>query len=174
MNQVAASEPEKKLAPKPRNKRPVKQQVNKLKTNRRELADFKRQFHSITPEAAHSVEDTLKPEYWAHVAPNFRIGDRIEAIWEDGSKFLEYTVMETGEAWVKVVVINEVKLTKDGKAEQKDEVEVKQDYKAKYINRHSGWGVIRTSDNVRLEENLDSKEAAENWISEYKGKVIGT
>lgn len=150
-----------------------KNDIYKLKSLRLQLAEFKRQYHFAMPEANHPVKDTLKPEYWAHVASKMQMNDRIEAIWEDGSKLVEYTVIETGEAWAKVAIINEVNLLKAGETDKPAE-DKGADYEVKWNGRYDKFIVVRLSDNTKLAKDFDTKEAADTWLVEHKGKILGT
>ena len=153
-----------KLAPKNKLK-PVENPVHKLHLNRFKKAEFHRQYFHITPAAKDTVKDTLRPEYWAHVADKLAITDRIEALWEDGTKFTEYKVLDKGPAWAKVVIINNVDLSK---AETSDTPEAETAYLVEYGNHQVKYIVTRISDKMRVSQDHPTKEAAEQWLTEHR------
>ena len=53
-----------------------------LTQNRIEQAEFVRPVFCVSPTAGTKPEDLLKPEYWTHVARQFKPGSRIEALCE--------------------------------------------------------------------------------------------
>lgn len=153
-----------KLEPKGKLK-PVKTTVKKLHTNNLKQAEFARQNFRILPESDHTVADTVRPEYWAHVAAKLVITDRIEALWKDSTRFVEYIVTDVGPQWAKVVIINDVDLTK---AEESKAPEKATEFEVSYGNNQDRYIVTRLSDGLRISKDHQTRDAAELWLSEHK------
>lgn len=141
-----------------------KDSVKKLHISRFKNSEFARQSWFTTPAQGDSVEDTLKPEYWSHVAASVAINSEIKALWEDGSRYAEYVVLRKGSNWLNVALINEVDLTKKSKkTEKKDE-----EYEVYFINQHHKFGVRRVSDNKQLKKGIETRDAAEEWLASHR------
>ncbi len=153
-----------KLEPKGKFK-PISNPIQKLTVARFKQAEFARQFLRVIPAEKHTVEDTLKPEYWANVTDKIQITDRIEAIWEDNSIFAEYIVTDVGPTWAKVILINEVDLTK---AKVSTPPEKPSEYKISFGGNLLRHVVVRLSDGKRISEDHATSEAAEQWLSDHK------
>jgi len=156
--------PQGKLKPKSKLE-PVKNPVHKLSVGSFKVAEYARQFLRVIPSEHHTINDTLKPEYWAHVSTKLQITDRVEAIWADNTKFAEYIVVDVGPQWAKVVITNEVDLSKASKSK---EPEKPNEYEVKYGNHITKYVVVRLSDNMKISQDHANKEAAEQWLAEHK------
>jgi hypothetical protein len=122
---------------------PVDRPLYKLGLNGFQQAEFARQFLRILPDHTHTVADTLRPEYWAHVAEKLQITDRIEALWKDNTRFAEYIVIDKGPQWVKVVLME-------------------------YGNHEVKYVVVRLSDNTRISDGHKDREDAEAWLADHR------
>ncbi len=129
-------------------------------------ASFANRQWCCTPEAGVSIEEILKPEYWAHVSAKMITGDTIRAIPEDMAFFLELLVIDTSKQWAKVKEIHRVLLT----AEEASPIEEDIDFEVKFRGARR-WSVVRKSNNAVEAENMASKADAFAWISEYAKKM---
>ena len=153
-----------KLEPKGKLK-PVKNAVKKISIHKLQRAEFARQHLRILPSPDHTLEDTLKPEYWAHVTNKVVVSDRIEALWEDSSKFVEYIVLDVGSQWVKVAKISEVDLSKTDKAPAPEQ---ESEYEIKWADISTKYTIIRLSDGQRMSDGHKTKDSANAWLAEHK------
>jgi hypothetical protein len=144
---------------------PVDRPLYKLGLNGFQQAEFARQFLRILPDHTHTVADTLRPEYWAHVAEKLQITDRIEALWKDNTRFAEYIVIDKGPQWVKVVLIADVDFTK---VKESKAPEQKTNFKVEYGNHEVKYVVVRLSDNTRISDGHKDREAAEAWLADHR------
>lgn len=137
-----------------------------LPPQRRQLADFGKQHHVVTVEAAEFTEDFLKPEFWALVAKEFKVGDTIE-IRDDGMTFwAEYLVLGCGATWAKVSKLRSYALVPE---EQRS---VAPDFKVEYKGPHRKYCVIRLSDKSIVHEGEQDAAAANRWLESY-AKTVG-
>tara|TARA_R110000751_G_scaffold146443_2_gene250414 strand:- start:140 stop:655 length:516 start_codon:yes stop_codon:yes gene_type:complete len=153
-----------KLEPKGKFK-PVEDAVKKLSGSGIKQADFARQLLRILPEQNHTVEDTLRPEYWAHVAPKLQITDKIEALWKDNTRYAEYIVVDKGTQWAKVVLISDVDFSKS--KETKAPKQPTQ-FAVSYGNHEVKYIVTRLSDGERMSKDHKTQEDAEAWMAEHR------
>jgi hypothetical protein len=127
-------------------------------------AEFVRTSYAATPEHGVSVDDVLVPEFWAHVAKQFKVGDRIE-VKPDGADWLaEFYVLKVDVHGVHLVLLNKYELVASNKAPavaNDDEYEINFGGAAK-------WRVIRKSDREVMVKGLGSKAECETWLAEQK------
>lgn len=127
-------------------------------------AEFVRTAYAATPEHGASVDDILAPEFWAHVAKQFKAGDRIE-VKPDGADWLaELYVLKVDVHGVHLALLNKYELSAVNKAPavaNDDEYEINFGGAAK-------WRVIRKSDREVMVKGLASKAECETWLAEQK------
>lgn len=127
-------------------------------------AEFVRTVHAATPEHGASIDDVLVPEFWAHVAKQFKPGDRIE-VKPDGADWLaELYVLKIDVHGVHVALLNKYELSASSNAPavaNDDEYEINFGGAAK-------WRVIRKSDREVMVKGLASKVECESWLAEQK------
>lgn len=123
--------------------------------NRLTSAEFNRTVWQAQPEPGTTLEEMLKPEYWAHVAKNLKKGDRIEIVSGDGEWFAELHVRGSNGASANVFPLRHV--TFGAKAQTDAGVEIKH-------RGAAGWSVIRKSDKKVLHEKAETREDAESWL----------
>ena len=127
-------------------------------------AEFVRTAYAATPEHGASVDDILVPEFWAHVAKQFKPGDRIE-VKPDGADWLaELYVLKTDVHGLHVALLNKYDLVPANTAPvvaNDDEYEINFGGAAK-------WRVIRKSDREVMVKGLGSKAECESWLAEQK------
>lgn len=137
-----------------------------LKEARLRAADYWRTQWAINPEFGVTVEDMLKPEYWAHVSAKLRPWDRIEARAEDGSYMVEFVVLDSAKTWAKVAIIGQPTYFKENVGPA--DVTVDDKYMAQWKGPARKWIVTRKADKATLKEELPTKADALRWISEHE------
>lgn len=165
-------------------------QKKEVKTARKILAnELKRGevarplYRVIVKEDATTVQDVLRPEYWAHVAPTFSKDTWafaiVELIWQDGSKYLEVMVMEAGNNYAKVKTVNFIDFEKQSitfegntpiRGEAVEEGQPEDEENDDYEVKHRGgakWSVLRKADKQVMVEGLASKADANTWLTEH-------
>lgn len=136
----------------------------KILQNRIRPAEYDRTIFATNPEAGTTLEDMLAPEYWSHVAKNFKPGSRIEVTAEDGSWFAELYVRRASANAALVVVLRHFDFT-SGKAAQPEAAAEHTDFTVKFRGG-AGWSVVRNSDKAIMFENGKTREQAESWVAE--------
>ena len=117
-----------------------------------------------------TIEDTLKADFWAHHADRLDKGNKIEALWEDMSRYASYIVLSVGTAWVKVVLLEDVSLS-----EASVTVDAPKEDTSKYVIKFSGqkqWCIYRKTDGERLKSGYLTEGEANVALTEL-AKEIG-
>lgn len=141
-----------------------KNPVRKISLLNFKQAEFARQFIRILPDETHTIKDMLRLEYWAHISTRLQIGDRIEAFWDDSSRFAEFIVLDVGPQWAKVALLSEVDLTK--KVKEQTPGATKQ-FEVKWGGNLVKYTVLRLSDKVQVSKDHATRESAEKWIAQH-------
>lgn len=140
----------------------------KLTMNNMQEADFTRNIFAITPEQGTTLQDMLKPEYWAHVATKLRPNSRIEVVAEDSTWFAELFVVSVGRTWAQVSLLRFVELT---------ESVVPAIPSAKFVIKWRGAKhkhcVMRVADNAVLHDGFATAADANKWMVEYEAQIEG-
>jgi hypothetical protein len=110
--------------------------------------------YSVQPYPGTTVEDVIKPDYWKHVAHNFKADDEIRMVPEDQSwrAHLYVTHAQHGEMFVQVLSHNNLSAM-DPALLQTEEYEVKWRGVKKF-------SVVRKKDNAVIKEDIATKEQA--------------
>lgn len=164
-------------------------------------AEFSRaHFRVIVTDLETTIDDILKPEYWVNCGATLKGSGQhpfpiIEMIWQDGSRYIELVSIDANNLWAKVKVLRDIDLRGDQRQEkpaakatsspakntpatgaQDGEGSGEDDgspLEIKYINQHTKFCVVRKSDGERLNEGLETKEAAQEWIEAYNKSMAG-
>jgi len=140
-----------------------------LHQSRFALASFKFNVYSVVIPETDTLEDCQKPEYWAHVASKLRAGDEIRIVNDQSSLYARFYVLEAGNIWAKVAVIETAELSAAA-AVSGDGVKVE----VKFAGPHHRWRVTRLAGGNReiLQANFETEDAAKVWAADYV-KTIG-
>jgi hypothetical protein len=137
--------------------RPIKQ----LAPQRRKLAEYARQHHVVTVEDAEHPEDFLQPEFWALIAKDMQVGDRVDVQDDELTFFGEYLVMACDRTWAKLHKLHETALVPP------KEAAVSPDFDIQYKGPHLKYCVIRKSDKSIVHEGAASRVDANSWLLGY-------
>jgi hypothetical protein len=128
---------------------------------RHKLAEHDFVQHSVTVEAGHTIDDVLKPEYFAHVAAKFKPYDEISVRTDDGTWYAKLLVTEVGRSWLRTFLLEDYKLTTSDVAQsQANAVEVI------WRGPHLKHSVVRKSDRGVLKDGFATKGEAAAWAAE--------
>ena len=116
-----------------------------------------------TPEFETSRDDLAKPDYWTHVAAQLRPGHRIEVMAPDGAYWAMLLVRSASRL---EAVVQELQFVKLGKAEAAATPD--QAYEVKWRGPSAKFSVIRISDGEIIREQIESKEAATQWLKNHE------
>lgn len=116
-------------------------------------------------EEAHTAEDAVKPEYWAHVASarKLRTNDVFEVRCETGAWMLDLVVIEAGNRFAKVKVLRTV----DAEPVTVAESEL-QTVKVAFKGSHRKHCIIRKTDGEIIREGISQKSDAMRQAVEYE------
>lgn len=138
--------------------------VAQLQAARLTPAENARIIYQAVPEHGTTIDDMLKPEYWAHVAAKLRPTYRIEANAEDGSFFAEFIVRDAGRTWAKVVLLRQ-KFFDDG-ADILSE-SAAPDFVINFRVGPQKWRVQRKSDKEVIRHGFATRAEAETWAKSH-------
>jgi hypothetical protein len=118
----------------------------------------------VYPEPAHTMEQVASPEYWAHMARQYRPGDILRLFWEDGSRFAEFLVLASDKTYIKVHCLSWHDLA--GKAAKPDA-----SFEVAWKGPVRKFCVIRASDGAFVSEGHATREDGNNWLEANRGNV---
>lgn|SRR3990167_6621892 len=130
----------------------------KIIGSRLKLSEYVRSVYHATPESGTPLKELLKPEYWAHVAKQLKVGDRIEVDAEERTWFAELYVRGVTATSVTVFVMRHIEFSKP----------IEESGDADYSASHAGrgiWRVMRNVDKAVVKSGFPTKESAEEWIA---------
>jgi hypothetical protein len=134
-------------------------------------AEFSHRVFRAQPEHTDETTDTLKAEYWKHVARFLQTGSIIQAVWEDNSKFAEYLVLDVypGGTGAKVALLRSEVLVcfEDGIYVGKEN-----EYRVEFGGNFHKWRAIRTSDGYPVVEKALSELDCKNKLAEYRKALV--
>jgi len=125
-----------------------------LHVSRYMLAEQGRAVHMAIPEEGTTLKQIQEPQYWAHVAADLRVHDRIEVAVEGGELWCELLVIAKGNNWVKTAVINRLEEKID------EQPEDNKDFKVQHRGPRK-WSVVRIEDSAIIAEDIGTKLEAE-------------
>ena len=137
----------------------------KILQNRIRPAEYDRTVYATVPDGGTTIEEMLAPDYWAHVAKNLKPGSRIEVTAEDGAWFAELYVRRASANAALVVVLRHYDFEAMSKPAQVPAADTHPDFTVKFRGG-AGWSVVRNSDKAIMFEKGETREQAENWITE--------
>ena len=121
--------------------------------------------YTLTAEAGDTIDDILKPEYWAIVGRELRPWAEITVRSDDETFYAKLLVRSCGPTWAKVHLLSYADLQpRDVIAEV---IAPPAAYSVKWSGPHTKWRVLRVSDNVVVSEKHEDQVAAGKWITEH-------
>lgn len=157
-------------APAPAAKIPAPKPARKALQGRLAEAAYQRNEWRYTAEAGTTINEILDPQYWAHVAANFKPHDIIEVIPEDGSWYARLIVLTNARLWAKVFLLQKADLEKalaDTPATDDETHEVK------WMGAIEKHAVIRKADKALIKGGFTTKLEAHTWLDSYLKSISG-
>jgi len=149
---------------------PTKPRAVVIDPQRMKIAEYVRNEWVVTAEEGTSVDDIVHPGYWAHMARQLSLYDRIEVRIDTGEFLLELLVKSVGPNWAQVAVLQHHQLV--GVADDKTS-EAHSELDVKFKGPIRKWCVVRKSDDEILHEKEESKLAASTWAAQYESTILG-
>lgn len=147
---------------------PSKQRAVVIDPQRMQVAEYGRREWVVTAEEGTSVDDIVHPGYWAHMARQLALYDRIEVRIDTGEFLLELLVKSVGPNWAQVAVLQHHDLA--GVAAE--ESDARSELEVKFKGPIRKWCVVRKADGEILHEKDESKLAAANWSAQYESTIL--
>jgi len=141
--------------------------ASKLTKSRFKLAEYEHNNWVATVESGASLEEVLKPEYWAHIAREMRPFDHVEARAEDGAWWAHLLVTSCDTMWAKCHVLLHVEL-EDSMMEGS---EPDDGLKVEWGNLHTKYRIIRKSDRAVLQDGFATRDDALRARPNYASKA---
>lgn len=117
------------------------------------------------PPAGVTLEDVLKPEYWAHVARVLRPLAKICIFPEDGSWEAELRVRDAGDRWANVSLIRHQPWG------AKSDIAADGRFRIEWAGPHHKYRILRLADQTVMESGFTTKEAAYARLPELLKKA---
>lgn len=126
-------------------------------------ADYVRTYHHIVVPVDHTVDDILRPGYWAHHPDKFRVFDLVDVLTEDGNIDMQLRVVRKS---VGMVVMRPVRIwqadekpkTEPAPADEPD-MEVPEGYEVNHVPAHK-WRVMTKNPSQIVSKGHGSKNEA--------------
>lgn len=139
-----------------------------LLNSRLKSGDFMRATWSATPNAGTSLEDILAHGYWASVARNLGVGDRIDVLPEDFTFFAQLLVRAKSHDGATVVLLQNTDLTgvevNEGAADEYG------GHRIAYSGPSLKWTVTRLANGKKpeqlLRDGFESREDARTYAKD--------
>ena len=138
---------------------------------RMQLAEQWRQDWVVNAEEGTTVDDVLNPTYWASVATQFQVFDKIEVRLETGEWILELIVMSVGRTHATVYLAKRYDLKE--LADPGDQHDHRSDFEVIWRGIQLKFGVQRRSDKAWIQDGFKSKDLAQSWLENYE-RTIGS
>ena len=137
-----------------------------MQESRMKLAQYERQDWIANAEIHHTIDDILKPGYWAHMAAKLTAFDHIEVRAEDGSWVAYLLVIQADRLWAKVVLDHKIDLVS---AEEMPSTSP--EHTVEWKGPHRRFGVVRVSDQELIRADFHTKEEASQWMREHERTI---
>lgn len=148
-----------------------------LAPGRLSTAEHRRVTYAVDIPTGRSLEDLLRPGYWAHHAKQLRPWDKIEARCEDGTWYAEFIVLDASRTWARLALVLERRGlgTSDVSQTAASDAEVQA-----LINAHEvkfvpvrKWHVIERASKKVLVEGLQLRDDAEIYLKQHALHLMG-
>ena len=137
-----------------------------LNPSRLALSEYARQDWVVNAAEGTNIADVLDPQYWAHVSAQMKPYDRIEVRQETGDWMLELLVLSCDRNWARVHLLEKYDLV-----ETDAPAPPAQKHVVKWRGPQHKHCVVRISDGAVLQKDMDSAEAAAQWLKNYETTV---
>jgi hypothetical protein len=126
----------------------------------------RREFVGFVPHGV-TIDDVLKPSFWAHVAQRFvPFRTYIDVIAEDSSWVARLLVTGADRNWATVHKIYHHQLTENKQEEPESDFEVN-------FAPQQKWRIIRKSDREVIQKDIANKDEAIKWLKDYEQTIKG-
>lgn len=138
-----------------------------LKTSNFKNAEYARTVWHVESEHGETIDQIMRPEYWAHVAAQLSPGDRIEVIAQDNKFFAEFHVFARLVGGAKVGLLRYEVFADNAFEVGMTDLGVP-DYKVVWKYNKYKWCVQRVSDGELISKFHVDEKAAHDWLIDYR------
>lgn len=138
--------------------------MSKLIPENFQAADYSRNVFRVKAAETDTIEDVLAPDYWTHVAPKARVGDKLEIFPEGGAWYVEAIIASTSNIHLKLIATVKVQINEVPKKKEKEDP--KAPFTVEFKGPQRKWSVIRSKDKSYVKEGFDDKTTAEEWLKD--------
>jgi hypothetical protein len=144
-------------------------------------ADFSRTYHHVNVDPEATIEDILRPAFWAHHVPRLGINDLVDVVTADGGIDIQLRVTGKGIGYVEMRPLR-IWLRDEGSTTMGDDhasapVEALGEVPEGYAVGHTpktGWRVHTKDPSNEVSRNHKSKNEAINAAIAHAAKANGT
>ena len=127
--------------------------------------------YRVNLRAGTTLEDALKPEFWADIGKKMKPWDRFTLQAEEPTRFVAETIVtDAGHGFAKLKLLACYDLADEATVEEASEFDGDQ-FKAKHMG-FGKWAVIRRSDGKALKGDFASKEDAQLYAINHQRSVL--
>lgn len=143
--------------------------VPKLKDKSLNLSEYISARWRIQPDYSHILEDMYEPAYWANVSKKLKPANIIEVEFEDMSAYAELFVLDAGDNWAHVTLLNYWAFdhAMQDSEEKRGQHPALEKYKIEFYGSKLKFCVERKSDNERIKTGFASRESALEWADKH-------
>lgn len=141
--------------------------MSKLNPEGLKEAEYVRHVFRATVPNDTTINDVLKPDFWAHVAAKLHNTDIIEVCPEDESWFAQLIVRSASRLHAKCAVLRHQSFNADKKT-----AEPEGPFSIKHNGPKAKWCVIRRVDKALVKEGFASKEEAAKWTEDNQADLL--
>lgn len=134
--------------------------MRNLHSNSIKPAEYLRQHWRIVVDHDATLEDLKRPSFWSNVAAMLRPGDKIEAVWEDSSRYVELMVLMAKRLEASVMVIIDTERTADNTTVI--DQNVAEEYVVSFRGQRAKYSVMRGKEVVK--SGFDTEDEARDWL----------
>jgi hypothetical protein len=136
----------------------VKERDIQIVPTRWSLREFKNNDHTVTVEHGVELDDILRPQFWSHIAHNFKIYDEVVVLHDEGLWYMKLLVLSCGRTWAKMKLLSKIDLTSaDVDLTQSAEFDA---FEIKWRGPHCKFSLIQKADKSVIQEGFDRREDA--------------
>jgi hypothetical protein len=114
----------------------------------------------VNCDSGTEVDHLSDPSYWTHVAATMRPRTQIRAYGYDETWRADLEVVECGRLFARVKLLHYYDLT-EGVSKAVDTAIADSPYYAKYLGAQDQWGVVRRSDQAKMEADIGTRDQAQ-------------
>lgn len=133
-----------------------------LLPSRFQQAEHARTVWRVVAEEGTTIEDVLKPQFWAHVAHTMARFDRIEVLADDETWFLDLIIRDCGRGFAKVAILAKTEF--EASVEKATSIE---GFEIAWKGPKRRWSVIREEGRAPIKDNFPGKAQALAWVQEF-------